>query len=760
MLTAPPCENFETVAPARIPRVDSPPQKENLQHSCHPNTWPPIIHVRPCPCSYLNQPNTPVTGGAVRQHRDPGKLMNTSKERVDSPLRKMPGFSVSRYFAIAAVLAFLMVQIQSTAAQSRMALSNATALYARVIRLAHSAIPQKNGTLVVSVTAFPGGSGEEDIYASPDGNSFTQIGAIHDPDFAGGLCCGTLFELSSQIGKLAPGTLLWAGSVGQSSTTQPMRIKIYQSADGGATWSYLSNCATASGVRSAVGGLWEPEFTVASDGGLVCFYSDETQAGHSQLIHQDRSYDGINWQDSTYTIASSISSDRPGMPVVTILPGGTYFMSYELCGSAACAVYSRTSADGWNWGDPTNMGTRVVTAAGQWLEHAPYNTWAPSATSPNGTILVIGQMMYDSSGSVSKGNGITIFTNHTADGSGTWGTMPAPVQVPAAYNNYCPNYSSPLLPSADGSNLLEFASDYVGSICTMFYGSGPILAGVAASTVTVTPASSTVTGYPLQVTVNVAGNGTLPTPTGTVTLSLGTYSATQMLTNGSASFSIPGPLDSGAATLTAAYSGDSNYSSASGTASITVNVPSPGFAVGATAVSVTPGAVTGNTSTVTVTPSGGFTGKVALSAAVVASPANAVAPPTFSFGATSPVNITGAGSGTATLTVSTTAPVSAALAPPALPTSLPRTPAMLAWAGLLLVGIPGRRSFRRRLRLCRSLAALCFCAGVACAGLAGCGGSPGSTRSVAGTTPGNYLVQITGTSGSITATGEFTLSVQ
>ncbi|MGH9344057.1 MAG: exo-alpha-sialidase [Terriglobia bacterium] len=358
-------------------------------------------------------------------------------------------------------------------------MSNATALYARVIRLAHSATPSKNGTLVVSVTAFPGGRGEEDIYASADGASFTKIGAIQDADFAGGLCCGTLFELSRQVGTLPAGTLLWAGSVGQSSTTQPMQIKIYQSPDQGATWSYLSNCATASGVHSAVGGLWEPEFTIAADGALVCFYSDETQAGHSQLIHQIRSYDGVNWQDSTYTVASTISSDRPGMPVVTILPGGTYFMTYELCSSTGCPVYSRTSADGWNWGDATNMGTRAVTAAGQWLEHAPYNTWAPSAASANGTILLVGQMMYDESGSVSAGNGITIFTNHSADGSGVWGTMPAPVPVPTAYNNYCPNYSSPLLASMDGSSILEFASDYVGSVCTMFYGSGPVLAGVA-----------------------------------------------------------------------------------------------------------------------------------------------------------------------------------------------------------------------------------------------------------------------------------------
>ncbi|MEK8169340.1 hypothetical protein NKH77_04660 [Streptomyces sp. M19] len=37
------------------------------------------------------------------------------------------------------------------------------------------------------------------------------------------------------------------------------------------------------------------------------------------------------------------------------LPSGTYFMSYEICAAAGqyvCVVHYRTSADGWDWGDP------------------------------------------------------------------------------------------------------------------------------------------------------------------------------------------------------------------------------------------------------------------------------------------------------------------------------------------------------------------------------------------------------------------------
>jgi hypothetical protein len=371
-------------------------------------------------------------------------------------------------------LAALLTQCATAAGQPGAVLSNATALYARVIRLSHNADSSGNGGVVVSVTALA--KNEEDIYFSADGSGFTRIGAITDPDFASGLCCGTLYELPSKVGGLAARTLLWAGSVGQSSTTQAMQIKIYRSADQGKTWTYLSNCATGTHPGRTAGGLWEPQFTVARDGALVCFFSDETYPGHSQLLRQVRSYDGVHWQDSTSTVATNVQADRPGMAVVTKLPSGTYFMSYEICGPAACAAFYRTSADGWSWGDSSNAGTKVVTAAGQYFEHAPTNAWAPSAAFKNGTILLVGQMMYESNNQVSPGNGATIFINHSADGSGPWSTMPAPVQVPNAYDNYCPNYSSPLLPSVDGQRVLEFASAYSGPACRMYYATGPILA--------------------------------------------------------------------------------------------------------------------------------------------------------------------------------------------------------------------------------------------------------------------------------------------
>lgn len=174
-------------------------------------------------------------------------------------------------------------------------------------------------------------------------------------------------------------------------------------------------------------------------------------------------------------------------------------------------------------------------------------------------------------------------------------------------------------------------------------------------TATLTPASSTVTtAQPLAVTVVVTGLSGGPMPTGTVTLTGSNYnSGPTALDNGNVAFNIPaGSLVVGVYSLTAVYSGDANYYGAQATAQITVN-PAP-FTISGTSVLV-PAAGTNATSSVTITPAGGFTGSVALTAAVTSSPAGATSLPTLSFGSTSPVSITGTSAGTATLTVSTTA---------------------------------------------------------------------------------------------------------
>jgi len=241
-----------------------------------------------------------------------------------------------------------------------------------------------------------------------------------------------------------------------------------------------------------------------------------------------------------------------------------------------------------------------------------------------------------------------------------------------------------------------------------------------------------------------------------VTLISGSYtSATTALTGGSATITIPaGSLAPGADILTVAY-GNGNYAGATGYASVTVTSGSPSFTITGTAVTVAVGAPA--TSTITVTPAGGFTGSVALTAAVTSSPNGAQDPPTVSFGSTSLVSITGAAAGTATLTISTTA-AGGCTAANLMPRGVPWYPAGgAALACILLFGIPGRRrSWRRMLGLLTLLVAL-TCGVLACGG----GGGTSPCNVIApGTTAGTYTVTVTGTSVSTTAMGTVTLTVQ
>jgi len=69
------------------------------------------------------------------------------------------------------------------------------------------------------------------------------------------------------------------------------------------------------------------------------------------------------------------------------------------------------------------------------------------------------------------GSGGTLMAT-TGHGDGQWVELAAPLKVTNVYDNYCPNYSSALLPSADGARVLMIATAYVGQVCAAFYGSG------------------------------------------------------------------------------------------------------------------------------------------------------------------------------------------------------------------------------------------------------------------------------------------------
>jgi len=281
------------------------------------------------------------------------------------------------------------------------------------------------------------------------------------------------------------------------------------------------------------------------------------------------------------------------------------------------------------------------------------------------------------------------------------------------------------------------------------------IAALPLATVAVSPNPGTITSLqPVNVTITVSGSVGNPTPTGSVTLSSGNYSSTPTnLNGGSVMINAPaGSLPVGNDTLTAQYWGDSVYSAATGTGSVVVMAP---FGISGTPVTVAAGASSGNQSTVTVNPTGGFTGSVALTAAITSNPAGASNLPALSFGSTGNVSITNSAAGTSTLTVTTIAPIGcsqAALAGRAIhgwPTS------GFVFASILLI-VP-RRIYSRR-----GLLMLLLLIGVS-VGATSCGGGSGTTSCTPvspGTTPGNYAITVTGTSAYVTASGSVSLTVR
>jgi len=296
----------------------------------------------------------------------------------------------------------------------------------------------------------------------------------------------------------------------------------------------------------------------------------------------------------------------------------------------------------------------------------------------------------------------------------------------------------------------------------------PAVAGTTTRTVpalTVTPsASSVTTAESLSVIVAVNGGNGNPTPTGYVTLTGGGYtSAAATLSDGSATISIAaGSLATGSDTLTVTYTPDtlsaSTYNSASGSASVNVisAVANPTYSMIATGATVSPGGST--TSTITVSSTTAYAGTVTLTCAVTSQPAGATDLPACSGGQTVMLNAATT-SGTATVTLSTTAPSSSELEWLEMGRRWRKFGEGAIPALLVFLWIPARR------RPWQSICGFLIVA-IALGGIAGCGGGGGESSTTqpanAGTTAGAYTITVTGMGSDparTTATATFTLTV-
>jgi hypothetical protein len=267
------------------------------------------------------------------------------------------------------------------------------------------------------------------------------------------------------------------------------------------------------------------------------------------------------------------------------------------------------------------------------------------------------------------------------------------------------------------------------------------------STITVAPTGGFLGSVALACAVTgPAGASNLPTCSAAQPAAIsGTKSVTAALT-----VSTQAATTAGSYTVTVTGTSASLKQTATVAVTVTAAVPppTPGFALtGASITNAVPG--TPATSTITITPSGGFAGTVALACSLTSSPTGAGELPTCSV--TQPVAISGTSAVTATLTVSMTGSSTAAMHNP-----LPRIFGLGGgtMAVVALFGVPFRR---RKWQTMLGLVLLC----AAFMGVTGCGGGSSSGASTnSGTTAGAYVVTVTGTSGTITQTAQVAVTVQ
>jgi subtilase family serine protease len=295
------------------------------------------------------------------------------------------------------------------------------------------------------------------------------------------------------------------------------------------------------------------------------------------------------------------------------------------------------------------------------------------------------------------------------------------------------------LGSVDATQLVNYWSSSTGS---------------AAATIMVNASPNPATTAE-SVTVTISVSGSSGTPTGKVSVTSGAYgTGAQTLGVGTCTaancpITIPaGALAVGADTLVVTYSGDTTYATTmnnstivtvtgtSSSATFVLNNPIPVVSPTTIAPGVTSAA------TITVSSTNGYAGTVTLTCALT-SPTTLTDPPSCAVTKGSPVTLSsGTTSGTATVTVSTTAASSAALVYPKLPgkgRGLFGAGSGALLALLLFFGIPARRrSWRSMLGFLVLMAAL--------GSLAACNSTQtASPPPNTGTSAGTYTFTVTGT---------------
>lgn len=592
-------------------------------------------------------------------------------------------------------------------------------------------------------------------------------------------------ELSSSDYTTLNGILEQAASQGQSV--------ISAAGDSGSTDCYGTNGLTtaqqealavdfpaSSQYVTAMGGTEFPSADVASTNTTYwesASGSDVISSALSyipeQVWNDDSSANGLS---SGGGGTSSLTARPSWQTGVTGIPSGDYRLvpdiSIDASNENAPYLYCSSDTSAWTQGQAASCNSGFRDSSTQYLTAAGGTSFAAPIFA--GMLAIINQKLN------STGQGLINSTLYTlAASSSTYASAfhdtTSGSNACTAGSTYCSSAGESDYSATTGYDEASgLGSVDLYNLLTAWPTSGSTSSTLQATITTLTAATtSPAPGAADAITITVAPQSTSLTtsPTGTLTIVVDGTTATSSLalSNGSATYSFSSTT-TGAHVIQATYSGDSTY--ASSTASLTLTVgsssTSASFTLAATNVTIASGNT--GTSTITITPSGGYTGTIDWSVS---------ADPTISNGCYSLNNatISGTTAVTETMTIYTSASscTTASLAParggkhlfaksPAAigavrESSSPDSPNParfgIVMAGVLFGGLFGFRS--RRLQLLASVLLLIL------AGLtaSGCGSSSSSTSST--TTPAStYTLTITGAdsaTSSISASTTMTLTV-
>lgn len=280
------------------------------------------------------------------------------------------------------------------------------------------------------------------LRSEDDGHVWTKIAHVRE-EVSGldPIWNPTLFQLSHPLGRFPTGTVMLLGT---SIDNENSIIQLYASPDGGFSWSWVSSIVRAGGSnlggKRTGTGVWEGFPVQLDNGTLVCYYSDESEAEVcSQKIMYKTTMDGYHWSNPVTVTASPCQHHRPGMPVVTRLKDGSYFMVTEVVGMEGNPIHYKRSSDGLDWGDVASLGTLLESTDGKSMGSAPFCGYSPVGE----TLIVSASFMRTGSSTT----GSDYFVSH--DQGNTWKAVDHPLPHPAGKYAYSNSFAF----SEDGTKL-------------------------------------------------------------------------------------------------------------------------------------------------------------------------------------------------------------------------------------------------------------------------------------------------------------------